>query len=295
MPRVALFTTCLAEALAPRALKATVLVLEHVGVTVELPAAQTCCGQPMLSNGLPADAAALARRMCEVFAPYDAVVTPSGSCCSVVREKYEALFAHGSADHKAVVALAGKTFELIEFLETQLKVDPTKLTPRAASGASAQRLTCHDACHLRGIHRHGATAPFLTRACCGDDVRELPDMAQCCGFGGMFSTQFPEVSTALGEEKLAHVASTGAATLVASDTGCAAHLAGLAHRKGVALRVISPAEALAESLGLLERSQGAPNGANHGAPNGGNHRAPNGGNHAAPNGANHGAPNGGKS
>jgi L-lactate dehydrogenase complex protein LldE len=78
-------------------------------------------------------------------------------------------------------------------------------------------------------------------------------MAQCCGFGGMFSTQFPEVSTALGEEKLAHVASTGASTLVASDTGCAAHLAGLAHRKGVALRVISPAEALAESLGLLER------------------------------------------
>jgi len=84
-------------------------------------------------------------------------------------------------------------------------------------------------------------------------VRELPDMAQCCGFGGMFSTQFPEVSTALGEEKLAHVASTGASTLVASDTGCAAHLAGLAHRKGVALRVISPAEALAESLGLMER------------------------------------------
>jgi len=249
MPRVALFTTCLAEALAPRALKATVLVLEHVGVRPELPAAQTCCGQPMLSNGLPADAAALARRMCEVFAPFDAVVTPSGSCCSVVREKYEALFAQGSADHKAVVALAAKTFELIEFLETQLKIDPSTL--RGKSTPSAAPLTCHDACHLRGIHRHGATAPFLTRACCGD-VRELPDMAQCCGFGGMFSTQFPEVSTALGEEKLAHVASTGAATLVASDTGCAAHLAGLAHRKGVALRVISPAEALAESLGLLE-------------------------------------------
>jgi len=246
--RVALFTTCLAEALAPRALKATVLVLEHVGVRPEMPAAQTCCGQPMLSNGLPADAAALARRMCEVFAPFDAVVTPSGSCCSVVREKYEALFAHGSADHKAVVALPAKTFELIEFLETQLKIDPSSL--RGKSTSSAAPLTCHDACHLRGIHRHGSTAPFLARACCGE-VRELPDMAQCCGFGGMFSTQFPEVSTALGEEKLAHVASTGASTLVASDTGCAAHLAGLAHRKGVALRVISPAEALAESLGLL--------------------------------------------
>lgn len=272
--RIALFTTCLAEALAPRALKATVLVLEHVlehegehvlehegehvleheGVTVELPAAQTCCGQPMLSNGLPADAAILARRMCEIFAPYNAVVTPSGSCCSVVREKYEALFAHGSADHKAVVALAAKTFELIEFLETQLKIDPATLRGKTPSAAP---ITCHDACHLRGIHRHGSTAPYLTRACCGE-VRELPDAAQCCGFGGMFSTQFPEVSTALGEEKLAHVASTGAATLVASDTGCAAHLAGLAHRKNVALRVISPAEALAESLGLLEI--GAPNG-----------------------------------
>ena len=247
--RVALFTTCLAEALAPRALKATVLVLEHVGVTVDLPAAQTCCGQPMLSNGLPADAARLAKRMAEIFAPYDAVVTPSGSCCSVVREKYAGLFEAGTADRAAVDALAGKTYELIEFLETKLKVDPSKLTPRAPSAS----LTCHDACHLRGLHRHGCTAPFLQKTCCGD-VRELPDMAQCCGFGGMFSTQFPEVSTALGEEKLAHVAATGASTLVASDTGCAAHLAGLAHRKGVALRVISPAEALAESLGLLERS-----------------------------------------
>jgi len=110
--RVALFTTCLAEALAPRALKATVLVLEHVGVTVDLPAAQTCCGQPMLSNGLPADAARLARRMAEIFAPYDAVVTPSGSCCSVVREKHAGLFEAGTADRAAVDALAGKTYEL---------------------------------------------------------------------------------------------------------------------------------------------------------------------------------------
>ncbi len=253
--RVALFTTCLAEALAPRALKATVLVLEHVGVAVEVPAAQTCCGQPMLSNGLPADGARLARRMAEIFAPYDAVVTPSGSCCSVVREKYAGLFDQGTADRAAVEALAAKTYELVEFLETKLKVDPSKLAPRTASAS----LTCHDACHLRGIHRHGCTAPFLGRSGCAD-VRELPDMAQCCGFGGMFSTQFPEVSTALGEEKLGHVAATGASTLVASDTGCAAHLAGLAHRKGVALRVISPAEALAESLGLLERDDRAPDG-----------------------------------
>ena len=258
--RVALFTTCLAEALAPRALKATVLVLEHVGVRPELPTAQTCCGQPMLSNGLPADAAVLARRMAEIFAPYDAVVTPSGSRCSVVREKYAGLFAEGTADRATVDALAAKTFELVEFLETQLGVDPASLATRCAASspnAAPAPLTCHDACHLRGIHRHGCTAPFLSKvfsaAGCGD-VRELPDMAQCCGFGGMFSTQFPEVSTALGEEKLAHVASTGASTLVASDTGCAAHLAGLAHRKRVALRVISPAEALAESLGLLERS-----------------------------------------
>jgi L-lactate dehydrogenase complex protein LldE len=250
--RVALFTTCLAEALAPRALKATVLVLERCGVAPEVPLAQTCCGQPMLSNGLPADAATLARRMCAVFAPYDAVVTPSGSCASVVREKYAGLFDAGSADRAAAEALAAKTYELIEFLETRLGIDPSSL-----KGRPSAPLTCHDACHLRGLHRHGCTAPFLSRAGCGE-VRELPDMAQCCGFGGMFSTQFPEVSTALGDEKLAHVASTGAGTLVASDTGCAAHLAGLAHRKGVALRVISPAEALAESLGLLEN--GAPNG-----------------------------------
>ena len=244
--RVALLTTCLAEALAPRALKATVLVLEHVGVTVEVPDAQTCCGQPLLSNGFPADAALLARRMVELFAPYDAVVTPSGSCCSVVREKYASLFPEDSADHHAAAALAAKTYELIEFLETKLMIDPATLRGKSC----ATTLTCHDACHLRSINRHGCTAPYLKAACCGD-LRDLPDMAQCCGFGGMFSTQFPEVSTALGAEKLAHIASTGATTLVASDTGCAAHLAGLAHRERMTLRVISPAEALAESLGLL--------------------------------------------
>ena len=180
--RVALFTTCLAEALAPRALKATVLVLERCGVASEVPLAQTCCGQPMLSNGLPADAATLARRMCAVFAPYDAVVTPSGSCASVVREKYAGLFDAGSADRAAAEALAAKTYELIEFLEMRLGVDPSSL-----KGRPSAPLTCHDACHLRGLHRHGCTAPFLSRAGCGE-VRELPDMAQCCGFGGMFST-----------------------------------------------------------------------------------------------------------
>ncbi len=251
--RVALFTTCLAEALAPRALKAAVLVLEHCGVAPEVPLAQTCCGQPLLSNGLPNDGAKLAQRMCEIFAPYDAVVTPSGSCCSVVREKYAGLFAEGSRERANANVLAAKTFEFIEFLETQLKIDPTTLKPKDCSAnARCATLTCHDACHLRGLHRHGCTAPFLRSAGCGT-VRDLPDMSQCCGFGGMFSTQFPEVSSALGDEKLAHFTSTGAAVLVASDTGCAAHLAGLAHRKGVAIRVISPAEAIAESLGLLAR------------------------------------------
>ena len=88
--------------------------------------------------------------MAEVFAPYDAVVTPSGSCCSVVREKYAGLFDAGSSDRAAVDALAAKTFELVEFLETKLKVDPATLRGKAPSAAP---LTCHDACHLRGIHR----------------------------------------------------------------------------------------------------------------------------------------------
>ena len=252
--RVALFTTCLAEALAPRSLQATVLVLEHFGVTPEVPAEQTCCGQPLLSNGLPDEAATLARRMCVIFRAFDAVVTPSGSCCAIVRERFADLFVHGSDDHRDALALAARTFELVEFLETQLRVAvPTTSAPSPECDPS---MTCHDACHLRGIHRHGCTAPFLTAFGCRD-VRPLPDMAQCCGFGGMFSTQFPEVSSALGQEKLAHVATTGASTLVVSDTGCGAHLAGLAHRQradnnsAAAFRIFSPAEALAHRLGLL--------------------------------------------
>ena len=251
--RVALFTTCLAEALAPRSLKACVLVLEHCGVRPEVPSDQTCCGQPLISNGQPNEARELAQRMCAIFAPFDAVVTPSGSCCSVVRERFADLFAPNTPARAAATALGAKTFELIEFLETRLRVDPATLAARGVSSSepsAREALTCHDACHLRGIHRHGTTEPFLAKAGCS--MRELPDMTQCCGFGGMFSTQFPEVSTALGEEKLAHIASTQCGTLVASDCGCGAHLAGLARRKGIALRVISPAEALAERLGLLK-------------------------------------------
>jgi L-lactate dehydrogenase complex protein LldE len=152
--RVALFVTCLVDLLYPEVGDASVALLEREGVTVEVPAAQTCCGQPPFNSGFHDDARRLARTMLEAFEDADAVVTPSGSCAAMVRSYYPHLF-DGHAEHARAVALAAKTFELSEFIVDVLDV-------RKVPGAWRGRVTYHDSCHglrelgLRGQGRRPA-------------------------------------------------------------------------------------------------------------------------------------------
>jgi L-lactate dehydrogenase complex protein LldE len=247
---VALFITCLTDSFYPRAGVAAVKVLERLGCTVAFPAAQTCCGQPMFNTGFHHDARDLAERMIRVFEPHETVVTPSGSCAAMIREHYPALFEPGDPRRTGAEALARKTFEFVEFLVKVLKVDLATL------GAHWQgSVTCHYSCHLRSL---GMTdeAPRLLGQIEGIEVRPLPGAEQCCGFGGTFAVKFPLVSGRMVRDKVDSVLQTGAATLACSDAGCAMNIEGACRRRsegGEAIRLVSAAEIIAESLGLLER------------------------------------------
>jgi L-lactate dehydrogenase complex protein LldE len=232
--KVALFVPCLTERFDPRVAEATARVLQHLGLAVDVPTAQTCCGQPLQTLGDPDGARALALRMSRVFAAYDAVVTPSASCAGFVR--------HASD------TLGPRLFELSDFLVTQLDFDASRAT---WSG----RVALHPSCHQREVALTGRldhTRELLSKVN-ELELVELPRATQCCGFGGAFSTAFPAVSVALGADKLDAFDASGADTLVTNDGGCRLHLRGVAdgHRRPTELKHL--AEILAEGLHLMPR------------------------------------------
>jgi len=232
---VGLFVPCLAEHFDARPVEATTLLLRHLGLEVDYPRAQTCCGQPFRTNGDLASAEALGRRMASVFARHDRVVTLSSSCAAMVTRHAPTL----RPGDPAIVALGAKTVELAAFL-LDLGFDPgTASWPGAA--------VYHPSCHGRDL---GADpVPALLARVRDLTLIPLPWASQCCGFGGAFASRFPEVSTALGRDKLANVDATAARALIANDSGCRLHLRSLAPR----LPVVHLAEVLAEGLGLMPR------------------------------------------
>lgn len=248
--RIGLFITCLTDLFVPRAGVAVVRVLEHLGHTVEFPREQTCCGQPMFNNGFEPEARALARRMAVVFASYEAIVTPSGSCAAMVRERFPGLL-KGSADlPEPARTMPARTFEFCEFL-----LDVLKLEPAALGAAWAGRATHHPACHLRALHATDRTDRLLAGVR-GLDLAPLPDAEQCCGFGGTFAVNFPGLSGGMVHAKAASVRATRCGTLVCNDAGCAMNISGACRRDGAPVRVITIAEIIAEGLGLLPRIEG---------------------------------------
>ena len=230
--RVALFVTCLADTLYPEVGKATVTVLERLGVEVAFPLEQTCCGQLHGNSGYPAEAAGLARRFVEIFEPYDAVVTPSGSCAAQVREHVPALL--GGDDH----GVPARTWELSQFLTGVLGVDDVG---SRYAGSVAYHPTCHSL-RLLGV----GDAPLrLLRGVPGLELVDLPDAEECCGFGGTFAVKNADVSAAMLDEKLAAIAASGAEAVCACDSSCLMHIEGGLHRRGSAVRTVHLAEILA--------------------------------------------------
>jgi len=231
MPTVALFITCLSDQFYPQVGVAVTKVLEKLGCVVEFPKAQTCCGQPFFNNGYEKQAMRLLRRMENIFAGFEFIVTPSGSCCAMVRE-------HGGGE------IAKKTYEFSEFLTRILRFDFSTLgLPRP------QSVAYHYTCHLRGLGIGDRSAATIGRIGNVQLVR-LERSDQCCGFGGTFAVQYPAISGSIVEDKVRCVESSGAQTLICDDAGCAMNISGMCHRKQIPVRVRHTAELLAEAMGL---------------------------------------------
>ena len=236
--RASLMITCLADVLYPEVGERIVRLLRGLGVTVEFPAGQTCCGLPLFNSGYHAAAADVARRTVEIFDEAGYVVVPSGSCAWMVKHEYPGLL-KAPAARAAAARLAARTYELSQFL---VRV----LGRRRFRSAVAGRLTYHDSCHLlRGLHEAESPRALLTELG-GVELVELPGSDECCGFGGSFSVRLPEVSTAILDKKLANVEATGADCLVACDAGCLMQMRGGLSRRGSRVRALHLAEVLGE-------------------------------------------------
>ncbi|HUL07703.1 MAG TPA: (Fe-S)-binding protein [Candidatus Acidoferrum sp.] len=236
--RVGLFVTCLVDLFRPTVGFAAVKLLEEAGCTVEVPRAQTCCGQPAYNSGDRADAKAIAARVIAAFEPYDYVVAPSGSCAGMIREHYPTLLADDPAMQKRAQTLAARTYELVSFLTDV----------RGMSGVTARfdgTITYHDSCS--GLRELGVKQQprKLLATVAGLRLAELPGAEICCGFGGTFCIKYPAISDKIVSEKTADIAATGATTLLAGDLGCLLNMAGKLKREGRPIAVRHVAEVLA--------------------------------------------------
>ena len=236
--RVGLFVTCLVDLFRPTVGFAAVKLLEEAGCTVEVPRAQTCCGQPAYNSGDRADAKAIAARVIAAFEPYDYVVAPSGSCAGMIREHYPTLLADDPAMQKRAQTLAARTYELVSFLTDV----------RGMSGVTARfdgTITYHDSCS--GLRELGVKQQprKLLATVAGLRLAELPGAEICCGFGGTFCIKYPAISDKIVSEKTADIAATGATTLLAGDLGCLLNMAGKLQREGRPVAARHVAELLA--------------------------------------------------
>lgn len=235
---VQLFITCIIDTLYPETGEAVVRILEKAGMTVSVPPGQTCCGQPAFNAGLPKQARRMAIQTLRAFDGYPGpVVVPSGSCAAMIRHHYAELFEGDSKWYPRALALAERTYEFSEFLVDVLGV--TDLGARFTG-----RLTYHSSCHLlRGLGVDRQPRALLA-AVRDAELVELPGTADCCGFGGVFSVEHPEISSAMLDRKISNLEATGASMVVACDAGCVTHINGGLHRQHKSQRAVHIADLL---------------------------------------------------
>ncbi|KQU36551.1 MULTISPECIES: (Fe-S)-binding protein [unclassified Rhodococcus (in: high G+C Gram-positive bacteria)] len=242
--RIALFATCLADALFPESAKATVSLLERLGHTVVFPSDQTCCGQMHVNTGYLKEAAPLVRHHVEVFekSRWDVAVAPSGSCVGSVRHQHAMVARRAGDEDLATRAedIAGRTYELSELL-----VDVLGVTDVGAY--YPHRVTYHPTCHSLRMLRVGDKPLELLRNVRGMTLVELPQAESCCGFGGTFALKNSETSTAMLSDKMANVLSTGAEVCSAGDSSCLMHIGGGLSRLRTGVKTVHLAEILAST------------------------------------------------
>ena len=235
---VTLFIQCLIDTMFPEAGLAMVSVFERLAIPLNYPDGQTCCGQPAYNSGYRREAAAAARHFIEVFENAEAIVCPSGSCVHMVRHHYPRLFPDDPVMTERAQAISAKTFEFTEYL-----VDILGITDVQAEYPGS--VTYHDSCHLSrglGIARQPRRLLAQVR---GLELVEMEDSDTCCGFGGTFSINYPEISVAMVDAKIDNILATGAGTVVGCDSSCLMNILGRLERRGESIKVLHIAQILA--------------------------------------------------
>ena len=246
--RIALFATCIVDAMYPRTARATVAILERLGHEVVFPAGQACCGQMHVNSGYLPEAVPVVRNHVEAFESqeYDVAVAPSGSCVASVKHQHPMVARScGDAGLEArAEAVGAKTYEL-----SALLTDVLGVTDAAAQLGSwfPHNVTYHPSCHGMRLLRLGDRQLNLLQSVEGISVAPLPQADQCCGFGGTFSMKNADVSTAMLDDKAANITATGADLCSGGDASCLMHIGGGLSRQGSSVSTLHFAEILAST------------------------------------------------
>lgn len=244
--KIGLFVPCYVDALYPEVGVATYKLLRHLGLDVSYPLKQTCCGQPMANAGFEEMAKPLATKFDEMFAGFDYVVAPSASCAAFVRFYHPHLLEEGHT-----CETVQKTMDVVEFLHDVVR-------PASLPGVFPHVVSVHNSCH--GVRELGLSSPSechvtpfnkiidLLQMVQGITIREPERKDECCGFGGMFAVEEPDVSVRMGENKIARHMATGAEYVTGPDSSCLMHMAGIAKRDKKPIQFIHVVEILAAGL-----------------------------------------------
>lgn len=238
--RVSLFITCLVDQFFPEVGMSVVSVLRKLGVEVDFPAAQTCCGQPAFNSGFTTEARELAKRFIAIFEKSEYIVAPSGSCTSMVRVFYPDLFKDEPEWQRRAESVASRTYELTEFLVNVLRVEDV--------GAGFEgKVALHQSCHLLRELNVRSEPSRLLKAIKGIELVQLERSDSCCGFGGLFAIKYPHISGSILQDKLDCIKKSGSDVVVACDVGCLMHIGGGLSRQGETTRTMHIAEMLVKT------------------------------------------------
>lgn len=243
---VQLFITCIVDTLYPEIGESAVNLLEELGMCAAFPLQQTCCGQPAFNAGMRAQSRPMAQHTIKIFEETEGpIVTPSGSCAAMVRHGYLELFEGDKEWRRRAEDMAERTFELTEYIVDYLGVSDV--------GASFDgKFTYHSSCHLMrdlGVDRQPRQ---LLANVEGAQFVELPNAHECCGFGGVFSVEHPEISNAMLALKIKNIASSESPLVVSGDAGCMTNINGGLQRLGYPQRVVHIAQILANRINNAE-------------------------------------------
>lgn len=235
--KVSLFVQCLVDAFQPQVAQSMVDIFSFLGLEVECPTEQTCCGQMAFNAGHHKEAAVAARHFVTVFENAEVIVCPSGSCTAMVVHHYPQLLASDPAWEERARLVAAKTYEFTQFVVDVLGVQDL-------GAIYAGTATYHDSCHLARSLGIREQPRVLLKNISGLNLVEMEDSDRCCGFGGVFSIKYPEISTALLQDKVTNIRNSGADLVVGCDLGCLMNIQGMLHRQGSNIQAIHIAQLL---------------------------------------------------